>query len=143
MENSSYINNSFYVNKLKNNTKNLNITNQQLDYFESKLETILDFTYRIFHPLFSDGSEPTHYIINNNYKDDVDIDFDTAYTNKIKNCFIIIIGLFYKIYTYFFRKKVNSSFQNKPRNKFKLCYLKITTTNSYIKKNKTINLAPT
>lgn len=143
MKNSTYISNSFYANKLKNNTINLNNNVQQLDYFEAKLETILDFTYRIFHPLFSDGSEPTHYIINNNYKDDVDIDFDNAYTNKIRNCFVILVGLFYKIYTYFFRKKGNTNFQNKPINKFKSGHLKTNITNSYSKQNNIINVAPT
>lgn len=143
MENSSYINNSFYVKKLKNNTKNLNNSTQQLDFFELKLEIILDFTYQCFHPLFSDGSEPAYFSDNTNYKTDVDTDFDNAITNKIKNCFIIIIGLFYKIYTYFFRKKVNPNFQNKPINNFKSSHLKNTMTNSYPKQDTTTYKPPT
>lgn len=142
MKNSLHFHNGFHAKPLKNNTKNLNNAAQQLDLVDATLKIVLDYSYYWFHPLFSDGSEPKYYK-EVNYKTDADVEFDKAYTNKIKKCFIMLIGIWYNIYTFFFGKKKMSDSQNKPRNSFKKHLVKNTKTGSYKNNKFTTNKAPT
>lgn len=48
---------NFYVNELKKNNKNLIKNNQRLNFLEQKLEILLAYTFKFFHPFFKDDDE--------------------------------------------------------------------------------------
>lgn len=95
------------IRQLKKNNNNLNYSTVELNYLEVKLEQFLDFTFKLLHPLFSDGNEKIVVKDHNYHKEKLDDDFDNAITFGIAKWkwVVMIIGLFYKLYCFVFRIK--------------------------------------
>ncbi len=105
----------FYVNELKKSNSNLTKKDTQLDFFESKLQKLLDINYNFFRPFFEDEE----YESNNNYHK-ADSNFDKTIENHLLKPKTSIITLFSSIWNKIVDSKiVNNIVSKKKHNHYK------------------------
>lgn len=95
------------VHQLKKRNNNLNYNTVELNYLEVKLEQFLDASFKLLHPLFSDGNDKIEVKDHVYHKEKLDDDFDSVITTNVTRYkwVVMIIGLFYKLYCFVFRIK--------------------------------------
>ena len=112
---------SFYVNELKKGGKNLKKSNYQLDFLERKLEDLLSYSFKFFHPFFNDDE----YEANKNYSkpsNNLDDDFDQTIDKYLPKWIISIISLVARFYNKIIGNKTINDFVVKTKSRYK--YLK-------------------
>lgn len=132
------------IRQLKKNNNNLNYSAVELNYLEVKLEQFLDFTFKLLHPLFSDGNEKIVVKDHNYHKEKLDDDFDNAITFGITKWkwVVIIIGLFYQLYCFVFRIKSTHYLSSNQRNKYKKPINRKNTCETFINNNNFKSTSP-
>ncbi len=95
----------YYLNVLKSDNKNLNLSKNKLDIFDLYLEKLLDISYKVFAPIFNE--EETYLTPKNDYQyNNIDLEFDEQLEKNLPKWINKLLNVLNIIYHKFFTKEI-------------------------------------